>query len=187
MAIGNAISVVGNLTVDPILRFTPGGMAVAQMGVAVNRRRQDKKTNAWIDETSFVDVTCYGTLAENVAESLSKGARVLVEGRLNQNTWEDKQTGDKRSKLEVVADEIGPSLRWANATVTKNEKRENTSNGGGGEQRPAARSRGSESTSSGSGNRPAPAPAYDYDEEPFVMDTFDGEDRFGPGTSKYPR
>ncbi len=161
MAIGNTVDLVGNITRDPELRFTPGGMAVAQFGLAVNRRRQDRQTQEWKEETSFFDVVAYGTLAENVSESLTRGSRVVVQGRLEQRSWET-QEGDKRSKIEVVADEIGPSLRWATAQVTKNERRA----GSGGEP-----SSGSGGGGGGGGgfNRPAPnqAPAYDYDEEPF--------------------
>jgi len=158
MAIGNSVDLVGNITRDPELRFTPGGMAVAQFGLAVNRRRQDRNTNEWKEETSFFDVVAYGTLAENISESLSRGSRVLVQGRLEQRSWET-QDGDRRSKIEVVADEIGPSLRWATAEVTKNERRGDGGNpaGGGGPG------------SGGSFARPASnqPPAYDYDEEPF--------------------
>lgn len=155
MAIGNAVTVIGNTSREPELRFTPGGMAVAQFGLAVNRRRQ--VNNEWKEEVSFFDVVCYGTLAENVAESIGKGARVIVDGRLEQRSWET-QDGDKRSKVEVIADEVGPSLRWATAEVTKNEPRQGSGNGG--------------SSSGGGGGRPAansaPAGGYDYDEEePF--------------------
>lgn len=153
MANGNNVDIVGNLTRDPELRFTPGGMAVAQFGMAVNRRRQDRQTQEWKEETSFFDVVAYGTLAENISESLTKGARAMVVGRLEQRSWET-QDGDRRSKVEVVADEIGPSLRWATAEVTKNERRAESPAGSG--------------NSSNSGRTVSnQAPAYDYDEEPF--------------------
>jgi len=157
MAIGNSVDIVGNVTRDPELRFTPGGMAVAQFGLAVNRRRQDRNTNEWKEETSFFDVVTYGTLAENVAESLGRGARVLVQGRLEQRSWET-QDGDRRSKIEIIADEVGPSLRWATADVTKNERRGDGGAGGGGG-----------GNTGGGFSRPAAnqPPAYDYDEEPF--------------------
>lgn len=160
MANGNNVDLVGNITRDPELRFTPGGMAVAQFGLAVNRRRQDRNTNEWKEETSFFDVVSYGTLAENVSESLARGSRVMVTGRLEQRSWET-QDGDRRSKIEVIADEIGPSLRWATADVTKNERREGGPGGGSG---------GGGGNSGGGGfTRPVTnqAPAYDYDEEPF--------------------
>lgn len=160
MAIGNSVDLVGNITRDPELRFTPGGMAVAQFGLAVNRRRQDRQTNEWKEETSFFEVVTYGTLAENASESLTRGARVLVQGRLEQRTWET-QEGDKRSKIEVIADEVGPSLRWATCEITKNERRSDGS---------APAYHDDRSPAGGGGfSRPAPnqAPAYDYDEEPF--------------------
>lgn len=144
------VDLVGNLTRDPELRFTPGGMAVAQFGLAVNRRRKKPNSDEWEESTSFFDVVCYGTLAENVTESLQRGSRAIVQGRLEQRSWET-QEGEKRYKIEVVADDIGPSLRWATAEVTKNERPEGQRSGGGG--RPAR-------------NEP---PSYDYgmDEEPF--------------------
>jgi single-strand DNA-binding protein len=117
-----SVNLVGNLTREPELRYTGGGQPVASFGLAVNRRVQNKQTNDWQDQTSFFDVTCFGTLAENVAGSLPKGARAVVTGRLDQRTWDDKD-GGKRSKVEVVADEVGPSLRWATADITKNERR----------------------------------------------------------------
>jgi single-strand DNA-binding protein len=117
------VDLVGNLTREPELRFTPGGMPVATFGLAVNRRTQNKQTQEWEDRTSFFDVSCFGTLAENVCESVDKGARVLVVGRLEQRSWETNE-GDKRSKVEVIADEVGPSLRWAKADVTKNERKQ---------------------------------------------------------------
>ena len=153
MANGNNVDLVGNLTRDPELRYTPGGTAVASFGLAVNRRTQNRQTNEWEDRTSFFDVVCYGSLGENVAESVTKGARVLVVGRLDQRSWES-QDGDRRSKIEVIADEVGPSLRWASADVTKNERRQDGSGGGGGSGRPSR-------------DRNEPPPAYDYDEEPF--------------------
>lgn len=128
MSAGNNVTIVGTLTRDPELRFTPSGQGVASFGLAVNRRWQNKQTNEWEETASFFDVVAWGTLGENVAESLTKGARVVVTGRLDQRSWET-DSGDKRSKVEIVADEIGPSLRWATAEVSKNERRE-TSNGG---------------------------------------------------------
>ena len=121
MAAGNHVAVVGNVTVDPTLRFTPSGQAVATFGVAVNRRWKARGSDEWSEAVSFFDVACWGTLGENVAESVQKGTRVIVEGRLEQRSWET-ESGDKRSKVEVVADEVGPSLRWATATVVRNER-----------------------------------------------------------------
>jgi single-strand DNA-binding protein len=113
--------VVGNLTRDPELRFTNGGQATTRFGIAVNRRWQNRQNGNWEEATSFFDVVCWGSLAENVAETLTRGARALVIGRLDQRSWED-ENGGKHSKVEIVADEVGPSLRWATAQVTKNER-----------------------------------------------------------------
>jgi len=149
MANGNMVELIGNITRDPELRFTPSGAAVANFGLAVNRRWRNQQTNEWEEQVSFFDIVCWRELAENVTESLTKGSRVMVSGRLDQRSWET-QDGEKRSKVEVVADEVGPSLRWATAQVTKTERRD----GGGG----------------GGYNAPPPVqepPAYNDDEEPF--------------------
>lgn len=154
MAPGNTVTVVGNLTRDPELRFTPSGQAVANFGLAVNRRWQNRSTNEWEEATSFFDVTCWAQMAENVAESLPKGARVVVTGRLDQRSWEN-QDGDRRSKVEIVADEVGPSLRWASAQVTKNERRDGGDGGAAG---------------GGATSRPVtnePPAGYSPEEEPF--------------------
>lgn len=116
----NTITLVGNITRDPELRFTPGGQAVATFGLAVNRRYQ--QGGEWKEQTSYFDVKCWGQLGENVAASLSKGARAVVTGRLEQRTYET-QAGEKRSAVEIVADEVGPSLRWATAQIEKNDRR----------------------------------------------------------------
>lgn len=121
MANGNNITIVGNATREPELRFTSSGQALCSFGVAVNRRWQNKQTQEWEEQVSFFDVTCWQTLAENVAESIVKGARVIVTGRLEQRAWES-DAGEKRSKVEIVADEVGPSLRYATASVTKVER-----------------------------------------------------------------
>ncbi len=134
MATDNAVVLVGNVTRDPELRFTNTGQPTASFGLAVNRRWQNRQTQEWEEATSFFDVVCWREMAENVSESLSRGARVVVAGRLEQRSWETPD-GDRRSKVEVVADEVGPSLRWATAHVTKNERRgpsEGSRGGGGG-------------------------------------------------------
>jgi len=115
-------TVCGNVTRDPELRFTPTGSAHASFGLAVNRRWPNRTTGEWQEATSFFDVVCWAALAENVAESVTKGTRLLVTGRLEQRSWE-AQDGTKRSTVELVADDIGPSLRWATAQVAKNERR----------------------------------------------------------------
>jgi single-strand DNA-binding protein len=159
MANGNNIVLVGNITRDPELRFTPTGQATATFGLAVNRRWQNRQTQEWEEATSFFDVVCWREMAENASESLARGSRIIVTGRLEQRSWET-QDGDKRSKVEVVADEIGPSLRWATAQVTKNERRgpgEASAPRGGGGGGGAAREPANQAAGSG----------YGFDEEPF--------------------
>ena len=156
MSAGNSITIVGNITRDPELRYTPSGQANVRLGVAVNRKWQDRGSGEWQEATSFFDVIAWRELAENVNESLKKGARVIVTGRLEQRTWE--QEGNKRSVVEIIADEIAPSLRWATAKVEKTERRggdQGGGGGGGGYGRPAA---------------PAaeqPPPYDDFGDEPF--------------------
>lgn len=156
MSAGNSITIVGNITRDPELRYTPSGQANVRLGVAVNRKWQDRSSGEWQEATSFFDVIAWRELAENVNESLKKGARVVVTGRLEQRTWE--QEGNKRSVVEIIADEIAPSLRWATAKVEKTERRggdQGGGGGGGGYGRPAA---------------PAaeqPPPYDDFGDEPF--------------------
>jgi single-strand DNA-binding protein len=119
MATENQVTIVGNLTRDPELRYTPNGAALVKFGVAVSRRFKDDATGQWKDaETSFFDVTAWRQLAENVAESLTQGSRVVVVGRLRTNSWETPE-GEKRSKIEIEAEEVGPSLKWATAKVEK--------------------------------------------------------------------
>jgi single-strand DNA-binding protein len=125
MATDNTVVVVGNLTDDPELRFTPQGVAVANFRLAVSRRVKDE-SGQWKDgETSFFRISCWRQLAENVAESLTRGSRTMVAGRLRMRQWET-QEGEKRSVVEIEADEVGPSLKWATAKV------ERTSRGGAG-------------------------------------------------------
>ena len=122
MTAGNTIVLVGNITRDPELRFTNTGQATVTFGLGVNRKWQNRQTQEWEENVSFFDVVCWREMAENAAECLTKGTRVVVTGRLEQRSWESRD-GDKRSKVEVVADEIGPSIRWATAQVTKNARR----------------------------------------------------------------
>ena len=156
----NNTTITGNLTREPEIRYTREGQATAQLGVAVNRRWQDRTTQEWHEATSFFDVVCWREMAENVSESLVRGSRVMVAGRLEQRSWES-QDGDKRSKVEVVADEVGPSLRWATAQVTKNDRRgpgdggRGTAGGGGGR------------APSGPTRQEPQAGSYAPDEEPF--------------------
>jgi single-strand DNA-binding protein len=149
------VTIVGNLTRDPELRFTPAGAPVTTFGVAVNRRWQNRDSQQWEESTSFFNVTCWRDLAQNVSESLEKGARVVVTGRLEQRSWETND-GERRSVVEIVADEVGPSLRWATAEVSRTDRRDGGDGGGGG--------------GGGGSGRPAPnspPPAYDPSEEPF--------------------
>jgi len=118
---GNTITITGNLTRDPELRFTPNGQATTSFGIAVNRRWQDRQSQEWLESTSFFDVVAWRELAENATESLARGTRVTVTGRLEQRSWETPE-GDKRSKVEINAEDIAPSLRWATAKVTKTER-----------------------------------------------------------------
>lgn len=129
MAGETPITVVGNLTADPELRFTPSGAAVANFTVASTPRTFDRQTNEWKDaETLFMRCSVWREAAENAAESLVRGARVVVTGRLVSRSWEDKETGQKRTVMEMQVDEVGPSLRYATAKVTKTQR------GGGGGQ-----------------------------------------------------
>jgi len=126
MAGETVITVIGNLTADPELRFTPAGAAVANFTVASTPRTFDRNTGEWRDgEALFLRCNIWRDAAENVAESLTKGARVVVNGRLRQRSFETRE-GEKRTVVELEVDEIGPSLRYATAKVNK------TSRGGGG-------------------------------------------------------
>lgn len=146
MANLNKVMLIGNLTRDPELRHTPKGSAVADLGLAVNRKVQDGN-GGWKDETTFVDVTVWGSSAENAQKYLTKGRGVFIEGRLQMDVWDDKATGQKRSKLKVVADNLqflpdgkgGPTRQFS----------ENPSNGNDG----------------GSRQGGSAAPADDYQEE----------------------
>ena len=140
------VMLIGNLTRDPELRHTPKGSAVADLGLAVNRKVQDGN-GGWKDETTFVDVTVWGSSAENAQKYLTKGRGVFIEGRLQMDVWDDKATGQKRSKLKVVADNLqflpdgkgGPTRQFS----------ENPSNGHDGSSRQGG----------------SAAPADDYQEE----------------------
>ncbi|MEU8070872.1 single-stranded DNA-binding protein [Micromonospora sp. WMMA1998] len=128
MAGDTTITVIGNLTDDPELRFTPSGAAVAKFRVASTPRFMDKASGEWKDgEPLFLSCTVWRQAAENVAESLQRGARVIVSGRLRQRSYETRE-GEKRTVIELEVDEIGPSLRYATAKVQKMSR----SGGGGG-------------------------------------------------------
>ncbi|MDX6198922.1 MAG: single-strand DNA-binding protein [Actinomycetota bacterium] len=132
MAGETVITVVGNLTNDPELRFTPSGAAVASFTVASTPRTLDKATNEWKDgEALFLRCSIWRQAAENVAESLQRGARVIVQGRLKQRSFETKE-GEKRTVIELDVDEVGPSLKYATAKVNKTTRQGGSSGGGGG-------------------------------------------------------
>ena len=156
----STVTLVGNLTRDPELRFTQSGQAIATLGIAVSRRYQ--QNGEWQEKTSFFNITAWGQLGENAASSLSKGSRAIVTGRLEQRSYET-QDGEKRSVVEVVADEIGPSLRWATAQVDRNDRREG---GGWGASGSSGSGGGASSYSSGGGGSSQP-PTDDSAEEPF--------------------
>lgn len=127
MAGETVITLVGNLTGDPELRFTPSGAAVANFTVASTPRMFDRQTSEWKDgETLFMRCSIWREAAENVAESLHRGTRVVVTGRLVSRSWDDKESGQKRTVMEMQVDEIGPSLKYATAKVNKSQR------GGGG-------------------------------------------------------
>jgi single-strand DNA-binding protein len=148
MASENSVTLVGNATRDPELRYTTGGRGVASFGLAVNRRYQ--QNGEWQEQTSFFNITAWGELGENAAASLTKGSRIIVTGRLQQREYETRE-GEKRTIVEVIADELGPSLRWAQAQVERISRDSAPSGGGGG---------------GGGGAAAAPDPVYG-DEEPF--------------------
>jgi single-strand DNA-binding protein len=162
----NSITLIGNLTRDPELRFTTGGRGVASFGLAVNRRYQ--QNGEWQEQTSFFNVVCWGDLGENAATSLTKGSRAIVTGRLEQRSWETND-GEKRSVVEVVADEVGPSLRWATAQIERTERTGGdggfSGGGGGGGGGYSGAGAGAGANAGGSAAR-QPDPIYG-DEEPF--------------------
>jgi single-strand DNA-binding protein len=118
MTTATTTTITGNLTRDPEIRYTRDGQATTTLGVAVNRRWQNRESNEWEESTSFFDVVAWRDLAENVALSLTRGMRVVVTGRLEQRSWETDD-GDRRFKVEIVADEVGASLRFATVDVHK--------------------------------------------------------------------
>ena len=129
MAFDNNVVLVGNVTRDPELRFTQGGAAVCSFGLAWNQRSQQGE-----DKAHFFDISCWRDLAENVAESVTRGMRVVVYGRLDYRTW-DGQNGEKRSAVHFVADEVSPCIIWETAQVRKIER-----GGGGPSQSPQTNS-----------------------------------------------
>jgi single-strand DNA-binding protein len=175
MAGETIITVVGNLTADPDLRFTPSGAQVANFTVASTPRTFDRQTNEWKDgDAMFLNCSVWWQAAENVTETLTKGMRVIVQGRLRSRSYETRE-GERRTVFEIEVDEIGPSLRYASAKVTRNGGGGGYS--GGGQQSSGGNdpwSGGGDSRSHGSSNGPSNnGPANDpwaqpqSDEPPF--------------------
>jgi single-strand DNA-binding protein len=132
MAGETVITVVGNLTADPELRFTPSGAAVASFTVASTPRTFDRQSNEWKDgEALFLRCSIWRQAAENVAETLQRGMRVIVQGRLQQRSFETRE-GEKRTVIEMQVDEVGPSLRYATAKVNRTQRGSSGGGGGGG-------------------------------------------------------
>jgi single-strand DNA-binding protein len=164
------ITVIGNLTADPELRFTPSGAAVANFTVASTPRTFDRQTNEWKDgEALFLRCNIWREAAENVAESLTRGARVIVSGRLKQRSFETRE-GEKRTVVELEVDEIGPSLKYATAKVNKASRSGGGGGGfggGGGSRQPAAaQSGGSAGGDDPWGSAPASGSFAGGDDEP---------------------
>ncbi|MCL2316317.1 MAG: single-stranded DNA-binding protein [Actinomycetia bacterium] len=172
MAGETPITLVGNLTADPELRFTPSGAAVANFTVASTPRTYDRATGEWKDgDAMFLNCSCWRQMAENVAESLNKGMRVVVSGRLRSRSYEGRD-GERRTVFEVEVDEIGPALRYATAKVT----RVSAGSGGSSNWQPGGGQGGGGwgGSQGGSSNPPAdsygggdPWPAAQSDEPPF--------------------
>ena len=173
MAGDTIITVIGNLTADPELRFTPSGAAVANFTVASTPRMFDRQTNEWKDgEALFLRCAIWREAAENVAESLTRGSRVIVQGRLKQRSFETRE-GEKRTVVELEVDEIGPSLKYATAKVNKASRSGSGGGGfgggggGGGSRQPAAQSSGSGAASEDPwGSAPASGSFAGGDDEP---------------------
>ncbi len=175
MAGDTVITVIGNLTADPELRFTPSGAAVANFTVASTPRSFDRQTNEWKDgEALFLRCNIWREAAENVAESLTRGARVIVSGRLKQRSFETRE-GEKRTVVELEVDEIGPSLKYATAKVNKASRSGGGGGGfggggGGGSRQPAAQSSGGGGGAAGGedpwGSAPASGSFAGGDDEP---------------------
>ena len=175
MAGETIITLVGNLTADPELRFTPSGAAVASFTVASTPRTFDRQTNEWKDgDAMFINCSVWRQAAENVAESLQKGMRVIVQGRLKSRSYETRE-GEKRTVFEIDVDEIGPALKYATAKVTRSSAGSSAGGGGqwqGGGNQGAQQGGGWQSSSAGYGgdNRSAgndPWAQQQNDEPPF--------------------
>ena len=156
----NSITLVGNLTRDPELRFTTGGRGVASFGIAVSRRYQ--VNGEWQEQTSYFNIVAWGQLGENAASTLTKGMRVVVSGRLEQREYQNRE-GEKRTAIEINADEIGPSLRWATASIERNPRTDGNGGGNGGGNRGG----GNGFSGGNSGGNAGGGDYFPADEEPF--------------------
>lgn len=166
MAGDTVITVIGNLTADPELRFTPAGQAVANFTVASTPRTFDRSTNEWKDgEALFLRCNIWREAAENAAESLTRGARVIVSGRLRQRSYETRE-GEKRTVVELEVDEVGPSLRYATAKVTKTPRGGNSGGGFSGGNGGGGRSRGADEDPWGSAPVAGSVAGGQADDEP---------------------
>ena len=169
MAGDTVITVIGNLTADPELRFTPSGAAVANFTVASTPRMFDRQTNEWKDgEALFLRCSIWREAAENVAESLTRGSRVIVSGRLKQRSFETRE-GEKRTVVELEVDEIGPSLKYATAKVNKASRSGGGGGGfggGGGSRQPAQSGGESAASEDPWGSAPASGSFAGGDDEP---------------------
>jgi single-strand DNA-binding protein len=167
MAGETVITVVGNLTADPELRFTPSGAAVASFTVASTPRTFDRQTNEWKDgEALFLRCSIWRQAAENVAESLTRGSRVVVTGRLKQRSFETRE-GEKRTVIELDVDEVGPSLRYATAKVNRTQRGSATGGGFGGGGGGGASSGGGAPADDPWGSAPPAGDSGFSDEPPF--------------------
>ncbi|QED11149.1 ssDNA-binding protein [Arthrobacter phage Zartrosa] len=176
MAGETTITVIGNLTNDPELRFTPSGSAVANFTIASTPRTFDRQANEWKDgETLFLRASVWKEAAENVAESLLKGMRVIVSGRLKSRSYETKE-GEKRTVIELEVDEIGPSLRYANAKVTRTTRNNNGGGFGGGNQQGGGNYSGG-SMAQGNGQQ---RPAAQQQDDPWAAQASSGSWGNGP-------
>ncbi|MUK00879.1 single-stranded DNA-binding protein [Vibrio cholerae] len=189
MAGETVITVIGNLTNDPELRFTPSGSAVANFTIASTPRTFDRQTNDWKDgETLFLRASVWREAAENVAETLTKGTRVVAQGRLKSRSYDTKE-GEKRTVMELEVDEIGPSLRYASAKVTRTQRSGGGNGGGFGNAGNSGGNAGGGSTSSGSnsgsgwgGNQQAQQPA----EDPWGAPSGGNSQNWGNGADSEP-
>jgi len=189
MAGETTITVIGNLTNDPELRFTPSGSAVANFTIASTPRTFDRQSNEWKDgETLFLRASVWREAAENVAESLTKGMRVIVSGRLKSRSYETKE-GEKRTVIELEVDEIGPSLRYANAKVNRTQRSGGQGgqggfgggNGGGGFGGGQGANQGGNTGGTWGGNQPAAA-----QEDPWATPGVSNAGGWGNGPDSEP-